>query len=223
MLMYLYLPIVKEAINKRDHFWNYRDLATYNSKIHKQKIYRGSCPTLIQPFEAYKNFIIERNIKVIIDLRAPREVMEAPFTNLHLKDIKYITAAFDPWNQSQEFKEKYAHGSNVEIAYRFFSSGCKQSIYKVVKTIAESEQNILFHCHAGKDRTGIIATILHLVSESNYEVLLSDYLASESDTKKENLQIFLDVVNEHGTIQSYLESCGVNNILFKKLKARITK
>ncbi|WP_298511183.1 tyrosine-protein phosphatase [uncultured Kordia sp.] len=212
-----------ESIYKRDYFWNYRDVATYNDKLKNEMIYRGSCPTLIQPFEAYKELLVERNIKIIIDLRAPREVEEVPFTKSHLNGIQYIIAAFDPWNQSQEFKEKYAHGSNVEIAYRFFSRSCKKSIYKVVKTIAESEQNILFHCHAGKDRTGIIATILHLVSGSNYEVILNDYLASESDTKKENLQIFLDVVNEHGNIQLYLESCGVNDILFKKLKARITK
>ncbi|MGB1286171.1 MAG: molecular chaperone DnaK, partial [Aggregatilineales bacterium] len=47
------------------------------------------------------------NIKTIIDLRADREIDEIPYSEGLQSKIKYVKAQFDPWDQSEWFKEKH--------------------------------------------------------------------------------------------------------------------
>jgi protein tyrosine phosphatase len=135
--------------------------------------------------------------------------------------LKWVHVPFDPWNQSIEFQATHHQGSNVEIAYRFFGHECKNSIKITIEAILEEDKATAIHCHAGKDRTGIIITMLHLLSEADLEIIYNDYLATEMDTKKEYLDIILDIISKEGGIENYLLSCSINQAQIQQLKDKI--
>ncbi len=210
-----------EWIYTRDFLWNFRDISTINSKIRSGKIYRTATMALFQNEPFFEVFIDNKKIKTVIDLRADREIMELPYNESALSKFNYVKAPFDPWNQSIEFQATHHHGTNIEIAYRFFGSECKSSIKDIMEAILNEHNATAIHCHAGKDRTGIVISLLHLLSGADLQVVYNDYLASEMDTKKEYLNIILDIINEKGGIVAYLLDCGLNEIQINQLKYKL--
>jgi protein tyrosine/serine phosphatase/predicted nucleotidyltransferase len=210
-----------ENIYVRDFFWNFRDISKFNSKLKKGIIYRSSALCLYKNEASLESNLQSKNIVTIIDLRADRELKEIYYDKKQQVNYKIIHAPFDPWNQSVEFQNIHNTGTNAEIAYHFFSNECKPSIKLVIEAVINSKGTINIHCHAGKDRTGIIITLFHLLSGANKEIILLDYLASEMDTKEHYIQILLDVVSEKGGIFEYLKSCEISNEQIELLKLKI--
>jgi len=200
---------------------NFRDISKFNKKIKKGIIFRSSALCLVENKIELDKMLKKHNISTIIDLRAKREIKICDYTREQKENYKIVNAFFDPWNQSIEFQKTYNKGTDIEIAYQFFSLECKSSIKKVVEVILNAKNAVNIHCHAGKDRTGIVITIFQLLSGANEDVIFLDYMASEMDTKKEYLQIFLDIVKEHGGISKYLKSCGLTQQNILQLKNKI--
>lgn len=210
-----------ETIYSRDFLWNFRDISLHNTKIKSNVIYRTATMTLFQNENFFEEFISEKKIKTVIDLRAEREVSESNYTEESLNNFDWIHTPFDPWNQSIEFQATHHQGTDIEIAYRFFSIECKNSIKKAVEAILQEQNSTAIHCYAGKDRTGIFISMLHLLSGAELEVVYNDYLATETDTKKEYLNIPLNIIKEKGGIEPYLIDCGLSANQISKLKQKL--
>lgn len=215
------LKEILEWIYERDYLWNFRDICTNNPIIKSGIVFRTSTLTLYQDEPFFENLLSEKQIKTVVDLRADREIKELPYFDKTLALIQYVNAPFDPWNQSIEFQATHHHGSNIEIAYRFFGIECKSSIATTIEAILNENDATAIHCHAGKDRTGIIVTLLHLLSGAELDIIYNDYLATEMDTRKEYLDIILDIITVKGGIEAYLIDCGVQQIQIEKLKYKL--
>ena len=63
--------------------------------------------------------------------------------------------------------------------------------------------------------------MLHLLSGAELEAVYTDYLATETDTKKEYLNIPLDTIKEKGGIELYLIDCGLSTNQISKLKQKL--
>lgn len=211
-----------EHVYERDFFWNFRDPSENNPKFRPQKVYRTATLTYFQHEQRFKELIASKKIETIIDLRAAREIQESSYGEAVLQEFNYISTPWDPWNQPDWFKEKYQFGSNADIAYRFFILGCKNEIAQAFRTILETEGAVAVHCLAGKDRTGIFFSLLHVLVGCSDEQLFNDYLASEVDVDANRLQIVLDIIAEHGGIEKYLLSCGLNESELNQLKTTLT-
>lgn len=162
-----------------------------------------------------------KQIKTIIDLRADREIDEHPYTKETQNKFNYVRTPFDPWNQPDWFKEKHHYGTNDEIAYRFFGIGCKEKIKAALEAIINEEKATAVHCFAGKDRTGIFISFLHLLVDTPLETIYADYLASEVDVKPYRLEMVLNIVNEKGGIVPYLIECGLKETQVEQLKKKL--
>jgi protein tyrosine/serine phosphatase/predicted nucleotidyltransferase len=214
--------IFLENIYKRDFFWNYRDMSKFNNKLKNNLIFRSTALCLIEEKTLLEIELNNNNITTIIDLRAIREVEEVNYDDYFKKKFKIINVPFDPWVQNIEFKNMHNNGTNIEIAYKFFSYECKHSIKKVISIILDTKNSIVIHCYAGKDRTGIFFTILHMLVNTQKEVIYTDYLASKMDTKKEYIDIFIDVVDKEGGINNYLKSCDLSNKQISDLRNKVS-
>jgi protein tyrosine/serine phosphatase len=211
-----------EWLYNRDFLWNFRDISTHNSKIKSGIIYRTATMTLFQNENRFDELLNEKQIKTVIDLRADKEIEELPYHEQTLSKFKYIKAQLDPWNQPEWFKEKHHQGTNEEIAYRFFAIGCNDQIKNAMEAIINEELgSVAVHCFAGKDRTGIFISMLHLLADTPMEIIYADYLASEVDVKISRLNLVLDIITEKGGIEPYLLSCGLTDNQISKLKQKL--
>jgi len=210
-----------EYIYERDFFWNFRDIATFNPKIKSGVLYRTATLTVFQNESRFNDLLEKLKIKTIIDLRADKEIEEMSYKEDILKRFHYVKAPFDPWNQPEWFKEKYHYGTNEEIAYRFFALGCKQQIKTALESIINEEEATAIHCFAGKDRTGIFVSLLHLLVDSPSETIYTDYLVSEVDVKPYRLEIVLNIIQDKGGIVPYLIDCGLTKNQIETLKSKL--
>lgn len=211
-----------EFVYERDFFWNFRDPHQNNPRFRPLKVYRTATLTYFQEDPRFKELIASKKIETIIDLRAEREIQESAYKEDVVHQINYVSTPWDPWNQPDWFKEKYHFGSNADIAYRFFILGCKNEIHEALKSILETEGAIAVHCFAGKDRTGIFFSLLHLLVGCSRDELFNDYLASEVDVDANRLQFVLDIIEDQGGIENYLLSCGLNAEELNRLKQTLT-
>ena len=211
-----------EWLYNRDFLWNFRDISTHNSKIKSGRIYRTATMTLFQNENRFDELLNEKKIKTVIDLRADKEIEELPYHEQTLSKFKYIKAQLDPWNQPEWFKEKHHQGTNEEIAYRFFAIGCNDQIKSAMEAIINEELgSVAVHCFAGKDRTGIFISMLHLLADTPMEIIYADYLSSEVDVKISRLNLVLEIITEKGGIEPYLLSCGLTDNQISKLKQKL--
>lgn len=215
------IAVFLENIYKRDFFWNFRDISKFNPKIKSGFIYRNSALCLVKYEDELIEMLNVHNIQTLVDLRAEREIEENSYSEKLKSNLNIVHAPFDPWNQSIEFQNTYNKGTNIEIAYRFFAIECKPSIKKVVEAVLASENALSIHCHAGKDRTGIVITLFHLLTEAAEENIFFDYLASEMDTKKDYIEILLSIVREKGGIVPYLMDCDLQETQIEQLKDKL--
>ncbi|CEN34578.1 tyrosine-protein phosphatase [Capnocytophaga cynodegmi] len=214
-----------EAIYKRDYLWNFRDISLYNNRIKEGIIYRTATLTLFQKQSFFDELLKEKNIKTVIDLRADRELLDENlrYNENSLKKINYCWTPFDPWKQTDYFKENFHYGTDIQIAYRFFAVEGKSSIKKAIEAILAENQSVAIHCFAGKDRTGAFVSLLHLLSEADKETIYTDYLATEVDTNKNKIDAFLEIIEKEGGIIPYLRSCSLSDKQIQKLKQKILK
>lgn len=73
---------------------------------------------------------------------------------------------------------------------------------------------VLYHCHAGKDRTGIVTALLLELLGAERQTILGDYLSSrdngaEFDVRKEWLEGLWSGVDAAGGIDAYLDRLGI--------------
>lgn len=187
---------------------NYRDFNTYFPHFPKGKIIRSATFSVFDKTEVIRH-LQKQNITTVIDLRAEREIKTLPYSTEIINSIQYIKASFNPWNQPKWFQEKYNFGTNREIAYRFFLKACQDSFKKVVDIIIENDGTTLIHCHAGKDRTGLVLGAIQLLLNCDIEAIKKDYMASNLDSDLTVFQLLFDEVEFHGSIEKFFEYQGI--------------
>ncbi len=120
------------------------------------------------------------------------------------------------------------------------------AIRQTLITATEADAPVLFHCQAGKDRTGWLSALMLLLADVPRDEVMADFLASNRYTarllesldlpdgadleaaaslfevREEYLASGLDAVQEaHATITGYLDAIGFGPELQAKLRAKL--
>ena len=71
-------------------------------------------------------------------------------------------------------------GDRISLADRYFlmTEHAKGPLARVLATLADAEAPAVYHCAAGKDRTGVMSAVLLGLLGVEDEVIVADYAAS---------------------------------------------
>lgn len=158
-------------------------------------------------------------IRTIIEIRLPQEIAkDGPDKDYLLKGVR---------NQIH-WPMGNSYGLGKE-AYRSYMEDNEKLFQSFFKTLSKSESYpLLFHCSAGKDRTGILTALLLESLGTPREVILDDYIHSRRITPKlkvqeDWLQEVFDAVDNAGGIEKYLTKIGVTSEDLTAIRANLVK
>lgn len=141
-------------------------------------------------------------IKEIIDLRNSKEIAGKPDQLPSAVNYKKYSAFEDEGDQLAKAKKLVLKGKvNASDAdkrmisfYREYVTENPEMIKKMITEILESTDPILYHCTAGKDRTGITTALLLTILKFDKETIYNEYLLS-NNYRKELVQKRLRLAN----------------------------
>ena len=209
---------------------NFRDVAI-GSKMKNNILFRCAKLSTLNDEDIKK--IEDLNPHVIIDFRDPKEINKAP-DNLS-KDLlkKYVSLPISASTLSRMVDQKNIDGDNkftyekvMEESYKLYINNHKHVWKEFIKILLKANNNpIIFHCSAGKDRTGIASFIIQKLCDNPMELIFENYLlsnelltinaatAEQSTASKKDDQLITEIMLDtlSKVKKSYLIS-GINEI-----------
>ena len=207
-----------ESILDRDYLTNFRGVKG------TKHLFRTPDPArYLTRGNHLKNYLVENNIKVVVDLRGEnhtffangykvQRVENGPKPTPPLFDSLGIKRLIMEFNEPLQSKVK-ASGYVRKLVH------LKETVRDVMLAFVENDGALLFHCASGKDRTGVIAALFQKLMGHSDEDVIFEYILSGHDAKSQRMKEVLTHIEEKGGIVSYLELCGID----KDTQARISK
>lgn len=172
----------------------------------------------------------ECGIKTVIDLRGDLEAIERPSAFLDHPEFSYHQISLLEVNPAITNKSVMLSEIYINSVQKY-----KENYARVFKTLADIETPAVFHCFLGKDRTGILASMLLTLTGVCREDMIADYQVSgtylqpfykremEADTgliwennddhlysEPKNIAMLHDFLAEqYGGVEGFLLSAGV--------------
>ena len=177
-----------------------------------------------EDFNQFKNL----QLKTIIDLRRPSEIEKYPTPNLD----EVETLNFSVSSDDNEFTvaANFLDGEDIptemsgKIIEKYFKNSVSEKLDSYIP-VFESLTNpdnfpLLFHCVAGKDRTGIVSAFLLGILDVNESVIIEDYLLTNKLREKE-MQLKEKQIRDHlvenkseKLVEEYMDIAG--SLLYAK-------
>lgn len=228
---------------------NFRDLGGYSGHdgctVQWGQLYRSGALGRLEG-EAWEKFLA-LGITTVIDLRYPFEIERRgrvpvadtlAYHNLSIEQEPYLQADLPPELEVAQFLS----GKYLEVT----RDGAAE-IRQVLEIIASAQEPLVFHCAAGKDRTGIIAALVLSILGVSEQDIVEDFALTGLATKtfvderrarypeKDYLwagygqapaalmRLFLDGLKaEYGSVEAYLTgTVGLTQEHFTAMRKRL--
>ena len=189
-------------------------------------------------------------LRTVIDMRSSSELRLQgcyPLAN----EVAYHHV---PWYEDETRPFKLSKpgdpAPDLASAYLDLARACGPALASVLDLIADADHAVVFHCVAGKDRTGIVAGLVLAVLGVPDASIASDYHLTEGAAPRmrawaqahdaralaeiratpawvhraphESIEAFLHLARvEHGSIDRFLGHVGVDENITEKLRHRL--
>ncbi|MFX0010897.1 MAG: tyrosine-protein phosphatase, partial [Candidatus Hermodarchaeota archaeon] len=195
-----------EDIYKRDYFWNLRDIARFApGLIQQQRLYRSSTLSQYVDEDHFKDWMKETQIRTIIDLQTVDEITQRAYPKEFLRNIRYFNISLVPIVEKRDNTIE-----SLSEVYKWILINTGKKIKEVFDVLAiEDNYPIVMHCYAGKDRTGIIVALIHLLLGMPRDLIIRDYLTSGINSKREFIETVFNYIDSVGGIRKYLKNQNV--------------
>lgn len=219
--------------------YNLRDLGGYpvpgGGETLWEKLLRGDNPEHLT--EEDLQWLLDRDITTVIDLRSEAETRRKPDQLSSQPDFYYFHCPLLSEGDGMPNLE-----TDVGQGYFRMLDG-SDLVAKALRTVAAAPAGVLFHCTAGKDRTGLMAAMLLGLAGVERADLLADYQVSETyladiirqiktkvptlsafagASKAEYLSDCLDLLEEkYGSVSGYLRAIGLTEEELTALRGKL--
>lgn len=162
---------------------NIRDLGGYRTQEGGHTRWRRflRADTLHRLTTTAQSTLLEYGVGTIIDLRRTTEVEKNVdvFTDSTAVQYHHLNMIGDTDLKTTTLPENTAKAKQIAHSYYSFLDQCHPMINRILTTLAAAEnQVVLFHCAAGKDRTGLIAALLLGLAGVPAATIIADYSLS---------------------------------------------
>ena len=169
---------------------NFRDLGGYVTTEYRRTktgiIYRAA--ELSKLTDADMEELKRRKIYTVIDFRGEEEAKAAPDRLPEGADYLLLPAGSGNTNDLASFIGEHSSGTDIMVAFYSDISSFREKYRPFFQKLIASPDTsaVVFHCAAGKDRTGIAAALFLYSLEVPLETIMSDYVATNLYRKTEN-------------------------------------
>lgn len=217
---------------------NLRDLGGYPTVEGRvtawEHFLRGDTPFGLE--EADLRWLLEREITTVIDLRSTAEVNQKPDQLSTSSGFHYYHCPLLHADRMPNLEDDVARGYYGVLKDQ-------KRVQRVFSLMAKAPGGVLFHCTAGKDRTGLISALLLSLAGVRRADILADYQISElyladimqkirsvvpdlspfaGASKSEYMEGCLDLLVEtYGSIPAYLYSSGLTEQELERIRAKL--
>jgi protein-tyrosine phosphatase len=178
-------------IKKVTNFRTIGNIKNVDGRILKEgKFYRSAHLHKLKKrsFKTFENL----GIKEIIDLRNSKEISQRPDVIPQNVDHKNYSVFEDEGDQLDQAKKLVLKGKvkgtdadqRMLDFYKTYATENPEIIKKIIHEILDSEDPVLYHCTAGKDRTGIITALILTILKFDTATINNDYLLSNNYEQK---------------------------------------
>ncbi len=124
----------------------------------------------------------ELNVRSVVDLRRPDE-LDSDGRVPHSPTVTYhnVCLQLAPWTAADiadEEMPRYLADRYAEIAEEGARTGAMGTVLRLIAD--SSRAPVVFHCAAGKDRTGVVAALVLALLDVPDETIAEDYAASRT-------------------------------------------
>ena len=187
--------------------------------------------------------LADYGIQAVVDLRWPEEAARYPspvpaaLPQVRYERISLLTHTEDEWRlRSRDVAKELWKCVVLEHA--------RLELRHVLSAIATAPEGpLLFHCVAGKDRTGLIAALLLALADAEAEAIARDYAMSSANLRDGYLKRYADAdpqrilealrcpeegahnmlkfLADTGGVRAYLAQLGLEQDEIERLRARL--
>lgn len=244
---------------------NVRDVGGLTVDDRRTRVRRGALirsDVLCRLTAAGRAALISHGVRTIVDIRSPHEVARdwhayqlanQPTGSRAGDHVDYLNLPFSAGRNRQAAEEMHAAyraAADREELNRLDLDSSSAAIAAIVAAIADAQPGgIVVHCHAGKDRTGLIVALLlslvgvadediaadYALTAQNLEPLISEWLDGMSSDEGERARLTrlaeprpeakLDTLThlrtKYGSAEQYLLGAGVSAEQIERLRARL--
>lgn len=197
---------------------NFRELGgietLHGQKVRTDRLLRSG--EVYQVNQASLERLANHQLVKIIDFRSEKEIAERPDDQLQNVAYQWIDIMKEvPKNASLEdlIRDKNAAAVDQHMVAIYeqlaVNAGVQKGYQHFLNTLLTLETgSVLFHCFAGKDRTGIAAALVLELLNVSRENIYADYLKTNQQREKTN-HVFLTKAAEQGLNAEQLASIKV--------------
>lgn len=190
--------------------------------------------------------LVGEGVSTVIDLRHPGELTSHPNPFGGNPAVRYHNVSlFD-----QLAPDRGQGGDVLFELYKLALAKRQDAIRDVLTIIADAPEGVvLFHCTAGKDRTGIVAALLLALAGVEAALIVEDYaqtaamiapmveeIITDAAARGADIEAFrpllasepstmvatiAHIVESHGSVRAYLENIGLDEATVARLKNRL--
>lgn len=180
-------------------------------------------------------YLLDRQINTIIDMRGTDDVERAPSPFSRMEQFHYYNVPIEEGSGIPESVEAVP-GSYMKIA-------AAANMVQVYRQIAHAPAGVLFHCSAGKDRTGVVSAVLLLLAGVSDGDIVENYMITkvcnqerfallhqnfpEIDMnivipREEYMVDFLRLFRDaYGDVETYLQAIGIRAGEIRLIKEKL--
>ena len=107
--------------------------------------------------------MLDMNIKTVVDLRTDFEIAQGESRLRNVDGVEYYKISLMDNIHSEDFASfrKAMPKSMIELYMKLLDNNADKIVQIMDTILRQSERAVVFNCSAGKDRTGVIAALIH--------------------------------------------------------------